>query len=47
MPICLATAQKNVLCIYVKKFADEESLFLTVAGKKLNLVVEKVDKILF
>jgi len=40
-------AQKNVLFICVKKFADEESLFLKVAGKKLNLVMARTDKILF
>lgn len=47
VPICPAVAQKNVLFMCVKKVADEESLFLKVAGKKLNLVMAKIDKILF
>lgn len=47
VPICLVIAQKNVLFIYVKEFADEESLLLNVAGKKLNLVMAKIHKILF
>lgn len=46
-PICLVIAQKNVLFISVKMFADEESLLLKVAAKKLNLVTAKMDKILF
>lgn len=47
VPICPVIAQKNVSFIYVKKFADEESLFLKVAAKKLNLVMAKIAKILF
>lgn len=30
--------------MYIKRFADEENLFLKVAGKELNLVMTKIDK---
>lgn len=33
--------------MYIKRFADEENLFLKVASKELNLVMTKIDKVPF